>query len=142
MTFVCILLVLTLGMGILARKRNKGEAYLPNSPLPTIAAPQDEQSSGPRLEAVTITLTASGFEPVEIKRPAGPVIIALSNHTGLDQVNLRLEVEGGRARRIIERKLPRGRVKFSSKVDLPAGQFVLSEADHPEWVCHINVTEP
>jgi hypothetical protein len=91
-----------------------------------------------RLEAELVTIKPSGFEPAEITRPQGSVLLAIYNRSGLEEVNLRLEVESGP--RLREVRVPRKRLDFKEIVDLHPGRYRLTELNHPEWNCTITVT--
>lgn len=95
------------------------------------------QSERPEVEV--ITLTDAGFDPTEIKRPAGRVLLAINNKTGLDHVLLRLGLDGGRT--LHTARINRGDRNLRRIVDLAPGDYVLSEAGHPEWVCRITITD-
>jgi hypothetical protein len=91
-----------------------------------------------RFEAELITLRPQGFEPAEITRPKGTVLLVVENRTGLDTVNLRLDREvGGRLREVA---LSRRRAIWRDLNDLIPGQYVLTEATHPNWTCRITIT--
>ena len=89
------------------------------------------------VEAEVIALRPSGFEPQEITRPGGRVLLAVSDQSGLDGVVLRL-VKGGRTAR--EVRLRRGRRLWRKVVELTPGEYALTEASHPEWVCRITIS--
>lgn len=90
-----------------------------------------------RLEAVTITIRPSGFEPSEITRSKGRFILVVNNRTWLEEIELRLEREdGGRVREVRRR---RNKPDWREVVDLPPGQYVLKEANNPGWACRITI---
>jgi len=106
----------------------KGQAV--SVPSPTATFPTQE-----RVEAETITLTTSGFEPTEVRRPAGRVLLAVSGLSGLDETTLRLENEGGQV--LHEVTLGHRRQRWRKVVDLTAGVYALTVAGHQEWRCQI-----
>jgi hypothetical protein len=117
------------------------------STAPTIKAiptnlPQGN-SAQERLEAEIITIGPAGFEPAEITRPAGRFMLAIKNHSGQNDLSIQLNVEGGnKDRKDRVARMPRGKSRSLKHLDLPPGQYVLTEASHPEWVCRITLTQP
>lgn len=88
-----------------------------------------------RVEAETITLNSGGFEPAEIRRPAGRVLIALDKLPDVDQATVRLESESGQV--LHEVTLERRRQKWRKVIELAAGAYALTVSGHPEWRCQI-----
>jgi hypothetical protein len=76
-------------------------AAAPNQPPTAAATP----SIAPRLESEHITIRPTGFEPAEIARPAGRVLLFVNDRSGLDPLDLRLDVES--IRRLFEVRMPR-----------------------------------
>lgn len=111
-----------------------------------VAAPSravfDQSRATPdRIEAERITISPNGFAPSEIIRPAGRVLVAVDDRTGLDHLVLRLDAGANRPLR--EVRVPadtRGRHEWRRVIDLPPGSYTLTEADHPDWVCRITIT--
>lgn len=101
------------------------------------ATPSEPQSRE-RVEAELITLTRNGFQPARIRRPEGSFILGVDNRSGIDGVTLRLErVEGSRVSALQSRTR---KLSWRDLVDLPPGEYVLAEANHPNWVCRISIT--
>jgi len=90
-----------------------------------------------RLEVTVITIWPRGFHPVEITRPHAPFVLAIENRSGL-QVVWRLS--NGAGDRLKEVSMPREKKFQQELMDLPPGNYMLTEANHPDWVCHITVT--
>jgi hypothetical protein len=112
------------------------------SPSPSLAIPPRSgtkiipEQEGPEAEVVKILPT--GFEPRQITRPRGGFLLVLSNRTGLDDVEWRLDREaGGRLHAV---RISEGRLVSKQHADLPPGTYVLTEAGHPDWVCRITIT--
>ena len=93
-----------------------------------------------QMESEVITLRPTGFEPSEITRPRGEFNLTVQNLTGLDEVTLRLDREGGSGR-LHEVRTPSGRRDWRKNIDPPPGRYVLTEADHPGWICRVTITE-
>jgi hypothetical protein len=92
-----------------------------------------------KFEIEVITIRPAGFEPQEITRPRGLFGIAVENRTGLPEVLLRLDREGGE--RVQEAQVTRQKLNWKQGLDLPPGQYVLTEANNPDWVCRITITD-
>jgi hypothetical protein len=91
-----------------------------------------------RIETELITITSRGFEPAEIARPKGRIQIAVANRSGLPQVTLWLDREAGE--RLREVGVPREQPDWDDLFDLTPGRYILSEANHSLWTCHITIT--
>jgi hypothetical protein len=98
-------------------------------------APASAQSEA---EAEVITLTPEGFEPAEIYRPAGRVLLAVDNRSGEEELVLRLEREDGE--RVHEGRAPRSSSALRKALNLRPGVYTLTEANHAEWQCRITIT--
>lgn len=109
-------------------------------PPPTTAPvrPQQGTRQGSQMEAEIITITPRGFEPTEITRPKGPFILVVDDRSELDGVTFRLDREAGD--RVREVRSVRERPDWDEVIDLTPGSYVLTEADHPDWLCRITIT--
>lgn len=96
------------------------------------------QSSGEQVEVEVITVRANGFEPLELTRPQGAFMLAITNHSGDTELDLKLDRVNGN--RVHEVRLAKGRVRWNKVFDLPPGDYVLSEQNHPDWICRIKLT--
>ena len=86
---------------------------------------------GERLEVEVVTITPDGFDPQEIERPAGPFVLSVTNRSGSDLLNLRIDSEQhGRFR---DKALPLNTPYWRERINPPRGRYVVTEADHPEW---------
>ena len=109
----------------------------PTAKLVTLAQPQRRRPIAD-IESELITITPHGFEPREITRPQGRFLLMVDNRSGLDGIALRLDHESGN--RLREARERREELDWSDELDLKPGHYVLSEANHPGWVCKITVT--
>jgi hypothetical protein len=91
-----------------------------------------------RVESELITLRHDGFQPKEITRPQGRFFLAIDNRSGLEEVTLRLDHETGN--RVKETKVLKEKPKWRGLLDLPPGHYLVTEADHPDWVCRLTIT--
>jgi hypothetical protein len=89
-------------------------------------------------DSVLVTIFPGGFNRTQITSPAIPFFLLIENRSGLSEVSLRLDrVAGSRLRTAaVEREQP----NWADLLDLSPGEYVLSEANHPDWICHITVT--
>lgn len=85
-----------------------------------------------------IDLRPSGFEPSEITRPAGRFLLRVNNRTGPTDLSLMLVQESGKSEGI--KRLSRMKT-WREVLDLQPGRYVLREATHRDWLCHITITE-
>jgi hypothetical protein len=103
------------------------------------ASPASINSADERLEGELVVVEARGFEPAEITRPAGPFLLIVDNRSGLEQVQVRVERVTGRER-LYDIPLSRKDYSWNSLLRLPPGEYVLTVAGHPEWVCRLTLT--
>lgn len=107
---------------------------LPPQPVHPIKAMALAQS---QIETMRVTITTIGFDPDELTHHAGEVMLAVDNRSGLEEVRLRLDREGGA--RLVDVLVERGQLDWHDTVTLSAGRYILTEANHPEWSCRITV---
>jgi hypothetical protein len=91
-----------------------------------------------QLQVERVTITPTGFNPEEITRPAGQVILAIDNRSGLEEIRLRLDREGGQ--RMVDVRVDRKKLDWRRRIDLPAGRYRLTEGNHPSWLLQITIT--
>ena len=117
-------------------------AFSPDAPgTGYVSPPTPRNRTADRPEAVeaeVIALRPTGFEPAEITRPAGRVLMAVSNQSGTTEAVLRLSKEGDK--RAHEVRLSKNKRLWRKVVDLAPGDYTLTEASHPEWTCRITIT--
>lgn len=108
----------------------------------TLNVESQVQSAVPKptpLQVELVTITPRGFEPAAISRSGGRFLLSVDNRSGLDEVTLRIDrVAGDRLR---EARVPRKELDWSEVADLTPGQYVLTEASHPQWVCRFTIAE-
>ncbi|MGH9962651.1 MAG: hypothetical protein ACREBC_36975 [Pyrinomonadaceae bacterium] len=98
----------------------------------------EQSPSRQRLQAELVTLRPSGFEPADLTRPGGQFLLAVNNQSGLEDLTLWLERSDGVRER--EVRFVGLRLRWRERVNLPAGNYRLRVAGHPEWVCRITLT--
>ena len=94
-------------------------------------------SAATRLPSHQLVLRASGFEPNEVTWPRERFFLAIDNRTRISDITLRIDrVRGGRLKEV---NLKSKKQRSAGVLDLPLGEYVLSEANHPDWVCRIKI---
>jgi hypothetical protein len=111
-----------------------------NLSKPAAVSPAPAQLDNPadRLETELITITPTGFDPADITRPQGRVVVEVDNRSGLEEVELRLDRSNGVREK--EVRVHRTALDWSGEVNLRPGTYFLGEAGHPDWACRITVT--
>jgi hypothetical protein len=89
-------------------------------------------------EAILITFQPYGFEPSEASLKAAPFLLAVDNRSGVREPVFRVNrVAGGRLHEV---RMAKGRLAWRQLVNLSPGDYVLTEATHPDLVCRITIT--
>ena len=114
-------------------------AVAPNAPPPAPAAVPEKAAPGDRLEAELVAVGPRGFEPPAITRPAREFLLIVDNRTGLDRIQVRVERVTGRER-LYDVALTKKEFTWNTLLRLPPGDYVLTEAGHPDWVCRLTLT--
>jgi hypothetical protein len=96
------------------------------------------QSAGTRLPSHLITILPTGFEPAGVRWPKARFFLVIDNRSAFDDLTLRVDREVGG--RLIEVNLKMRRQRSAGVFDPPPGRYVLTEANHPGWVCHITIS--
>lgn len=91
-----------------------------------------------RVEGEVITVLPTGFQPSQITRPRGQFLILVDNRSDSDDLTLRLISVAGPMLR--EMKQTREKKIVTHLEDSPPGEYLLTEASHPDWVCRITIT--
>jgi len=132
--------MLTAGLVVVAFAMQASGWFAKPSLTKTAGAENQTQTTptAVRIETELVTIRPHGFEPEEITRLDGPFILAVDNRSGLEEVALRLAgVAGNRLKEVI---IPRKKLNWRDALDLPPGRYVLTEANHPDWICRITIT--
>jgi len=90
-----------------------------------------------RIATVIPTLTRFGFEPSEFKIPAGKCLLAVRNNSELANLDLELSRQAGQ--RLVAGRHDKGKKSWDRLLDLTPGDYALTVAGRPEWVCKITV---
>lgn len=102
------------------------------------AAATQSKPPGIRVTSHLLTVDPRGFDPAEVRWPKGRIFLTVNNLSNVNELVLRLDrVVGGRVK---EMKLRSKKERSAGVLDLPPGDYLLTEANHPGWVCRIKVT--
>jgi hypothetical protein len=107
----------------------------PSSPFASFQG----QGKGQRVQVQVeqLTLWPTGFRPAEITRPSGPVALVIANNSGVRELSLRLDEESGNKLR--EVRLTEGKREWREYIELHPGNYVITEARHPAWLCRLHI---
>jgi hypothetical protein len=101
-------------------------------------SPPQNRYGKERVETELVTILPTGFNPSAITRPHGRFLILIDNRSGLEEVNVKLDRVGGHTLRAVRRM--KDQLIWRQIEDLPPGEYLLTEGDHPDWVCRIKIT--
>ncbi len=90
-------------------------------------------------ELKRLTIRPTGFDPTQITCTKGRIVLAIYNRSGLDQVVLRIRTASGELRREIH--VPKDEPNWRGAIELSPGRYTITEVNHSDWVCSINVAE-
>lgn len=105
------------------------------SPEPAVAA--GPIIANENVEVELITILPNGFEPGELVRPAGSFVLMFDNQSGLHPLDLHLERAG--MPRVTELRLRR-KTDSTTILNLPHGEYQVTEANHPDWGLKLTLT--
>jgi len=110
-------------------------AHFKRAPSVEAAMVQDPEAP---VQAELITVTPTGFEPVQITRPKGRFLLAIDNQSGLDEVGFYFEREaGGRLNVPLSR---RGKLAWREIINLTPGTYILRSTNDESWRCRLTIT--
>lgn len=107
----------------------------------SIGLAQRPEAKRSTLRTAAITLTQYGFDPQEITLVAGPTLFVVYNHSGADEVDLRLEQKQtrGEGLEINREKVDRSRSRWINEVNLQRGVYRVTDLNRPEIFCDVTV---
>jgi len=100
--------------------------------------PVVDQGQKRRIDPVIVTLTPTGFEPAELTRSRGAFLLMVDNRSNNPDLLFHLDAEHGK-REHEQQTRKGGRLDWNKVLDLPPGRYLLTEANHPNWVCQITI---
>lgn len=131
---VPVLVISLVGLGAKARF-----APAANTAGQDTGGPQGQAS----IETELVTIRPYGFVPAAITRPAGDFILVIDDR-GQKSQDLALalsRVQSDKPKeKIKDVDFKRGKVNWIDRFNLPPGEYILTEANHPEWQCKITLT--
>lgn len=81
-------------------------------------------------DSVLLTITPRGFDLKEITVPAVPFFLLVENRSGLSNISLSLQRDGGAL--IKNARVEHEELDWTELLDLAPGNYVISEASHPD----------
>jgi len=90
------------------------------------------------LEVANIVLTRFGFEPNSITRSSTKFLLSVENRSPVGAIELHLDRVAGL--RVHQQQVATERPEWRDFFTLEPGDYVLSEAGHPDWICNIKIT--
>ena len=114
------------------------KATAPPSPVSRVQPSTAQQTE--HIQAEVVVIRRTGIEPATITRPKGRFLLLVYNRSGLSEVGLRLDRVTGALLRLHDVRVPNQKLDWRSVEDLNPGDYVLTEASHPGWACHITIT--
>jgi hypothetical protein len=124
-----LIFVAVLTFGSFALNRKKGE-------IAEFHATETREDRRTLIESEVVTVTPRGFEPGAITRQQGRFILMVDNRSG-SELNLRFTRETGESLHNV--RSSRQEPDWNDVLDLRPGKYLLTEADHPSWVCVITI---
>lgn len=113
--------------------RNDGVAGYKSSEM--VVAPDKPTT---RVPSHILTLRSNGFEPGEVTWPKGQFFLMIDNRSPITDITLRLDMKtGGHLKEV---SLNMKKKRSLGVFDPPPGDYVLTEINHPEWVCQITIS--
>ena len=134
-TAIVVIAIASVRVGAYAWLASEKEAY-PATAEASAKTVQD--NSRGRLEVELITLRPTGFEPNALTRSRGRFLLALDNRSRAAEVDIQLTSMNGE--RVAAKRMKMRELRWRQVIDLPAGQYVLSEANNAEWRCEIIIS--
>jgi hypothetical protein len=91
------------------------------------------------IEELSLTLTAEGFAPAEVRPDGKKFLLSIDNRTAVKELVLRMSRKDGV--QIREIRVPGGGGDWSELFELQPGSYTFSESHHENWICSIVVSE-
>lgn len=97
-------------------------------------------STGQRLNTTIelLTVKATGFDPPEMTVPYRSFFLVIENRSGVRELSFQFDKEVGA--RLNNIRVPYRRTSWSGLVDLPPGEYRMTEVTRPEWVFTLKIT--
>ena len=94
------------------------------------------QSDADKFEVELVTLRASGFEPLEIRRPKGSFVLLVEDRSGKDNSSFTLrDVKGQHLRNV---NTSRTKFEWHDVLSLQPGDYLLT-SNNSDSACHLTI---
>jgi flagellar hook assembly protein FlgD len=94
----------------------------------------------PSPSQITITVSSQGITPTTTTANAGPIRLTIENQKAMERVTLRISNQSGEL--IREISVPDKSSEWKTEVELPIGQYVISDVSNSSASCRITVQAP
>lgn len=129
------LLFITAGLTVSARTwlspRTIAESFTVPAAPTQVSLPAQEPERG------VIRLLTSGFSSTEVSGTSGQYRLVMTRSYQNEEVVVQLKKDSGELVQEIE--MPQEKVDWTTLIELQAGSYTLTVANHPDWVCQINI---
>jgi hypothetical protein len=134
------LITLVLAFSAVAAMSRAAKTITPRSPSAGDSQ-QILESAGQRAKekigSESIAITRHGLEPREISRVGGRFFLLVENRSGVNPLVFRVTAQSGS--RLKEFTLTRDQLDWADEVNIPEGQYTITEVNHG-WTCHLTIT--
>lgn len=136
-----VIILVSLAALVVGARRLSNPARAADSAQVFLQSAQSNPTPEP-LIVEELTLRPSGFYPSEIQRPEGKFLLAINNRAGLQEMNITISREIGSdvKEKLKDVKVGKKYLDWNDVLNLQPGDYVVTEASNPKWVCRIIVT--
>jgi hypothetical protein len=112
------------------------------APAPHSALPAAQASPTPADPQVqVITLGPTGFVPSSVTLNLSTFVLAVNNRSGVQSIMLELAAQNsGQSTNVASAPVVSSNPGWRTLLNLSPGQYMLTEASHPQWTCQITIT--
>ena len=129
---LCVLII-----GLVAYGKFVSHSTTQRSIPAAIVPNQSAQVARDALEVELITIRPEGFEPLAITRPRGPFVLFIEDRSGKEDSSFQLQRAKGE--RLKDLNTNRRKSKWYDTLDLPPGDYVLTDVANAERRCQITI---
>ena len=133
------LLILSWGVKARLSARNDLTSMLPNAQTSSMGQSGRGQNTPipNNIQVETFRFGFNGFEPKQIERRPGPFVLGIDNYNRSRIASFELVHEDGKKSHDI--KWPTGQTRYRKLLNLPPGNYLLREVNHPDWTAQITI---
>ena len=95
------------------------------------------QRAKEKIGSESIGITRQGFEPREISRTGGRFFLLVQNRSGVNPLVFRVTAQSGSV--LKEFTLTRDQLDWADEINVPEGQYTVTEVNHG-WTCHLTIS--